>query len=88
VIAFVRRSGVDALLIVANYRNDPYFDGYVIQSEEARLPSGLWREVFNSDASEYGGWGIGNYGADVSAEDGRFQARLPACGLLVFWKSA
>jgi 1,4-alpha-glucan branching enzyme len=88
VIAFVRRSGVDALLIVANFCNAPYADGYVIDSDDMRLPSGQWREIFNSDAAEYGGWGVGNYAADVPVTAGHFRARLPACGLLVFWKSA
>jgi 1,4-alpha-glucan branching enzyme len=58
----------------------------VIQTDPARLPDGSWREVFNSDAAIYGGANIGNYGADVPVSGGRFQARVPANGVLVFRK--
>ena len=87
VIAFVRRAGVDALLIVASLNNRPYLDGYVLETDAARLPSGPWQEVFNSDATEYGGRGTGNWGAAIPAVNGRFSMRLPANGLLIFWKA-
>ena len=84
VIAFTRSAGSDRLLIVASLRNEPFLDGYVIQTDSARLPDGLWREVFNSDASIYGGKNIGNFGADISAANGRFQTRIPANSFLIF----
>jgi 1,4-alpha-glucan branching enzyme len=87
VLAFVRRAGVDALLIVASLSNRPYLDGYVIQSDAQRLPDGVWQEVFNSDATEYGGQGTGNFGAAIPAVNGRFEARLPSNGFLVFWQA-
>jgi hypothetical protein len=40
-------------------------DGCVIQTVPARLPVGLWREVFNSDAAIYGGSNRGNFAADI-----------------------
>jgi 1,4-alpha-glucan branching enzyme len=83
-IAFTRTSGVDRLLVVASLRNQPFLDGYVVQTDPARLPDGLWREVFNSDSSAYGGSDVGNFGADVPAGGGRIQVRVPANGLLVF----
>jgi 1,4-alpha-glucan branching enzyme len=85
-IAFTRSAGNDKLLVVASLRNEPFPDGYVIQTDPARLPDGSWREVFNSDAAIYGGANIGNYGADVPVSGGRFQARVPANGVLVFRK--
>jgi 1,4-alpha-glucan branching enzyme len=85
-IAFVRSSGTEQLLVIACLRNQPFLDGYVVQTDSTRLPDGQWREVFNSDATTYGGAGIGNFGADVPAVNGRFQARIPANGLLVFQK--
>jgi 1,4-alpha-glucan branching enzyme len=86
VIAFTRSAGTDKLLIVVSLRNEPFLDGYIIQTDPSRLPDGLWREVFNSDAAVYGGNNVGNYGADVPVSGGRFQARIPANGVLVFQK--
>jgi 1,4-alpha-glucan branching enzyme len=88
VIAFVRRSGVDELLVVASFMNEPYDHGYVIQTDESRLPNGSWREILNSDAARYGGANFGNGGAALAATGGRFEANLPACGVLVFWRGA
>jgi 1,4-alpha-glucan branching enzyme len=85
-IAFTRSAGSDELLILASLRNQPFVDGYVIQSDPSRLSDGLWREAFNSDAAIYGGSNVGNFGADVPAAGGRFQCRVPANGLLVFQK--
>jgi 1,4-alpha-glucan branching enzyme len=86
VVAFTRFAGSDRLLLVASLRNQPFLDGYVIQTDPSRLPEGLWREAFNSDASIYGGNNIGNFGADVPSTNGRLQIRIPANGLLVFQK--
>jgi 1,4-alpha-glucan branching enzyme len=86
VIAFTRSAGSDKLLVVASLRNQPFSDGYVIQTDASRLGDGLWREVFNSDASIYGGNDIGNFGADVPTTNSRLQCRIPANGFLVFQK--
>jgi 1,4-alpha-glucan branching enzyme len=83
VIAFTRFAGNDKLLVVACLRNEPFSDAYVIQTDASRLADGLWREVFNSDASIYGGNDIGNFGADIPATNGRLQCRIPANGFLV-----
>jgi 1,4-alpha-glucan branching enzyme len=85
-LAFTRSAGGERLLIIASLRNQPFLDGYVIQTDPWRLLDGAWREIFNSDAADYGGAGVGNFGADVPAVGGRFQARVPANGLLVFQK--
>lgn len=86
VLAFVRRSGVDQLLIIASLANQAYPNGYVIESDAGRLPDGDWREVLNSDGARYGGQNFGNQGATLSASGGRFEAKLPACGVVVFRK--
>ncbi|MGC2201387.1 MAG: hypothetical protein WA633_14745 [Stellaceae bacterium] len=41
VIAFTRFAGNDKLLVVACLRNEPFSDGYVIQTEGSRLADGL-----------------------------------------------
>ena len=86
VIAFRRSAGSDELLVVASLGND-VFDSYVIQTEASRLPDGGWTELFNSDASIYGGNDVGNFGATLLAASGRMQLRIPANGLLVFARS-
>jgi 1,4-alpha-glucan branching enzyme len=88
VIAFTRTAGRDRLLIVASLNNQPFLDGYVVQTDPSRLPDGAWREVFNSDAALYGGRNVGNFGADVPSVGGRLQARVPAAGFVVFEKIA
>jgi 1,4-alpha-glucan branching enzyme len=74
VIAFLRKStdGAAPLLVVCNFTPVPrrnYLVGVPI--------AGLWREVLNSDAREYGGSGWGNLGAVESAPvsaQGRFES--------------
>jgi 1,4-alpha-glucan branching enzyme len=86
VIAFTRAAGSDRLLVVASLGNQPFLDGYVIQTDPSRLPDGAWREAFNSDAGIYGGSNVGNFGADIPVSGGRFQTRVPAAGFVVFQK--
>jgi 1,4-alpha-glucan branching enzyme len=88
VIAFVRRIGTDQVLVVACLANRPYEHGYVLQTDESRLNNGQWQEVLNSDGAVYGGANTGNFGAELAAFGGRFEARLPACGVVVFRKVA
>jgi 1,4-alpha-glucan branching enzyme len=83
-VAFTRVAGTERLLVVASLRNTPFLDGYVIQTDPSRLPDGLWRESFNSDAAVYGGRDVGNFGAAVPVDNGRIQIRVPANGLLIF----
>ena len=83
VIAFLRTTGMDELLVVASHANRPY-DAYRVQADPWRLADGNWRELFNSDAALYGGANVGNLGADVGASGGAVTMRLPAAGFLVF----
>ena len=82
VIAFTRTDGTSQSLVVASLSNTPCENGYVIHTEASRL-HGTWSEVFNSDSSVYGGRNVGNFGASVSAVDGRITLRLPANGFIV-----
>jgi 1,4-alpha-glucan branching enzyme len=84
VLAFTRRESGNELLIIASLNNTPYTSGYVLQSEPDRLPSGLWREIFNSNAAIYGGNNVGNSGAALPCHGGRLEIVIPANGILVF----
>ena len=52
-------------------------------SERVLLADGGWREVFNSDASAYGGDNVGNAGATLTAQGGLLTLALPANGVLL-----
>lgn len=83
VIAFVRSDGTTQDLVVASLNNSPFPDGYILLTTAERLPPGGWKELFNSDATTYGGTGLGNYSATLPSQDGRLEVRLPANGLVV-----
>jgi 1,4-alpha-glucan branching enzyme len=83
VIAFTRSTVTQKLLILASLNDAPFTGGYVIETDSSRLPSGAWREVFNSDAAIYGGDNVGNGGASLSVNGGQINAVIPARGLVV-----
>ena len=56
-ISYIRRSGDRALIFVLNFTPVPRTNYRIGVPEE-----GLWKERLNSDAKEYGGSGMGNYG--------------------------
>jgi 1,4-alpha-glucan branching enzyme len=84
VIAFLRKSGSgEMVLIVCN------FTPLVRTDYRVGVPrGGYWRERLNSDAVEYGGSGVGNFGGLEAAPlpaHGRFHSlalRLPPLGVL------
>jgi 1,4-alpha-glucan branching enzyme len=81
VIAFRRWEGPEELLVIGSLNNQAFGDGYSIRN--SRIADGQWREIFNSDATVYGGWGITNPDTRASA-GGVFTPRLPANSVLVF----
>ena len=70
VLAFVRWSHSGSPLVgIFNFSGNP------VGPYRVGLPSGgTWDEVINTDATEFGGSGVGNYGA-VEARDEPFQGR-------------
>ena len=85
VISYLRKGPDGAtLLVVANFTPVPH-ESYLVGVPTA----GHWRECLNSDASLYGGSGVGNFGGVETvpvAAHGRFHAlnlRLPPLGILV-----
>ena len=83
VIAFTRRLFDEDLLVVASLNNNAFADGYMIQTDQSRLPTGGYREIFNSDSARYGGSNLGNFGSAIPSNQGRIQLRIPARGFLV-----
>jgi 1,4-alpha-glucan branching enzyme len=48
----------------------------------------LAREVFNSDASVYGGDNVGNYGSAIPSTGGAINLTIPAHGFIVLIKES
>jgi 1,4-alpha-glucan branching enzyme len=81
VIAWRRWDETEEFLIVASLNNHPFDGGYTI--EHSRFWDDSWREIFNSDASLYGGNDIGNFGANIVSNDGQINLIIPANGFIV-----
>jgi len=90
VMSYLRkgRSDRDMVLVVCNFTPIPRFNYRI------GVPvGGFWREMLNSDAGEYGGDGMGNFGG-VEAEQIPCHGRghslvltLPPLGIVVFKRS-
>jgi 1,4-alpha-glucan branching enzyme len=78
VTAFSRTGQSGESFIVISMMGDQNKAGYPIP-----LPEGSWKEVFNSDAEQYGGHSFGNGGGTFS---GRAGLNLPAGGTIVLKK--
>jgi len=85
VLSYLRKAGdKGTLLVVANFTPVPR-DDYLVGVPKA----GRWRELLNSDATLYGGSGVGNQGGVHTvpvAAHGRFHSlnlKLPPFGVLV-----
>jgi 1,4-alpha-glucan branching enzyme len=76
----VRRWGPDEEAIVIGSLNNSAFRGYRI--ENPRIPDASWREVFNSDASQYGGGALLNDG-HITSTGGAITVDIPANSVLV-----
>lgn len=87
VLAFRRVYGAEQALVIASLNDVPFSHGYFLQTD-ARLPDGLWREVFSSDASVYGGDNVGNYGAAIPSTGGAINLIIPAHGFIVLLKES
>ena len=88
VIAFTRTAPGENLLVLASLNDSPFGSGYAIATDPSRLLTGEWREVFNSDATIYGGANVGNGGAVLPVNNGQVYAIIPAHGFVVFDKAS
>jgi 1,4-alpha-glucan branching enzyme len=83
VIAFRRWLHHENHLVLASLNNHPFqFPGFSFSSN--RLGEESWREIFNSNASAFGGDNVGNDGAVLQSTQGHFTCLLPANSVLVF----
>jgi 1,4-alpha-glucan branching enzyme len=79
-IAFRRWSMNEDMLVVGCLNNWAFRGGY--QFQDSRIADGRWREVFNSDAVEYGGSGLLN-GGTIASQGGTLTVNVPANCVLV-----
>ena len=77
----VRRWGMDEeAIVIGSLNNSAFRGGYRI--EDQRISDASWREVFNSDASQYGGGGLQN-GGEITSAGGAITVNIPANSVLV-----
>lgn len=87
ILGFIRKGldDNDRILVMLNYTPNPRHDYKV----GVPLP-GFWEEIFNSDAQEYGGSGVGNAGGVATADEPwhnqnqSVEVTLPPLGAVVF----
>jgi 1,4-alpha-glucan branching enzyme len=82
-VGFRRWDEAADFLVIASLHNRP-FDNPGYGFHGLRVPAGQWREVFNSDATAFGGDGVGNGGATLPLAGGALTCVVPARGLIVF----
>jgi 1,4-alpha-glucan branching enzyme len=84
-LVFRRWGGGEDFLIIAGLNNHP-FNSPSYRFVAERIPPGVWREIFNSDAAMFGGWNVGNGGATLHLSGAVLECVVPANGVLVFEK--
>ncbi|MES2272445.1 MAG: alpha amylase C-terminal domain-containing protein, partial [Pseudomonadota bacterium] len=79
VFAWTRRAPGDRPVVVISHFTPLLRHGYGM-----RLPhGGRWREILNTDASDYGGSGAGNGGVVEAADDGWAHITIPPLATLM-----
>ncbi len=79
VFAWVRRAPGARPIVVISHFTPVLRHGY-----RMRLPcAGRWKEIFNSDAADYGGGGQGNLGQVMADEEGWANITIPPLGTLM-----
>jgi 1,4-alpha-glucan branching enzyme len=82
VLAFHRWKGPEHYLVLSTLSDFGWPDGYGLDVP-ASVQTGHWREIFTSDAKEYGGRGVTNENVELAVENKRLNVRLPARGFVV-----
>ncbi|MCX5893809.1 MAG: alpha amylase C-terminal domain-containing protein, partial [Deltaproteobacteria bacterium] len=73
---------VETYLVVVSLNDRAFPAGYWIPTTSLGVAG--WREVFNSDASIYGGRNVGNSGQVIQSAGSGINLVIPANGLVVF----
>lgn len=82
-VMLFRRADDQGDFLVAASLNDTSFDrGFIFRSNQ--LPDASWREIFNSNASAFGGDNLGNGGGVCHSHQAEFECILPRNSVLVF----
>jgi 1,4-alpha-glucan branching enzyme len=77
----VRRWGVgEEMIVVGSLNNSAFRGGYRVENQ--CISDARWREVFNSDASQYGGGDFLN-GSEITSAGGAITVNIPANSVLV-----
>ncbi|MEJ7785492.1 MAG: alpha amylase C-terminal domain-containing protein [Solirubrobacteraceae bacterium] len=82
VVAFRRWDDDGEYAVVASL-NELHFDAPDYGIAHAALGDGVWRERFNSNATAYGGDGVGNRSGKLRAAGGHLGVVIPAMGFVV-----
>jgi 1,4-alpha-glucan branching enzyme len=80
VLAFHRWKGPEHYLVVSTLSDTGWPDGYRLAPPS--VATGNWREIFNSDATEFGGDDVSNPG-ELEVHDGQLTVKLPARSFVV-----
>jgi 1,4-alpha-glucan branching enzyme len=80
VLAFHRWKGPEHYLVVSTLSDTGWPDGYRLTAPEVATRN--WREIFTSDAPEFGGDNVSN-AEELEPKDGQLLVRLPARGFVV-----
>jgi 1,4-alpha-glucan branching enzyme len=80
VLVFHRWKGPEHYLVVSTLSDTGWPDGYRVAAP--LVATGNWREIFNSDATEFGGHNVTN-DAELEASDGQLLVKLPARSFVV-----
>ena len=82
VVAFRRWDDGEHFLVLASLNDQPFSSGYLFS--HPRVANLRWKEIFNSDASRYGGENMGNRGGTLLAGDAGLDAVVSANCVVVF----
>jgi 1,4-alpha-glucan branching enzyme len=80
IVAFRRWAVGEEMLVVGSLNNSAFAAGYRFQ--DSRIADGQWREVFNSDATAFGGGGLANP-APIPSSGGVITVNIPANSIVV-----
>jgi len=82
VLLFRRTDAQGDFLVAASVNDDSFDHGYLFRS--GLLPDASWHEIFNSNATEFGGDNLGNSGGVRQSHNSEFECVLPRNSVVVF----